>query len=155
LLRIALVFFLLVLCFFNFIIQYLFNWRLSLIFFHAFYDLGFIIFLFHWVTSGLFIYYSLLSLFFKTIFILELNRIDLLNIDGCSLNFVLFNFFSRMLLSLCCHPEFCSQAWTISTIFIFILWWVMVTMEWQWCCILVNVTVGVAMSRSHKLITLT
>ena len=40
------------------------------------------IFLFNCVTSGLFINYSLLNLFFKINFIIELNRIDLLNIDG-------------------------------------------------------------------------
>jgi hypothetical protein len=48
-------------------------------------------FLFNCVTSGLFINYSLLSLFFKINFIIELNRIDLLNIDGWSLHFILFD----------------------------------------------------------------
>jgi len=57
-------------------------------------------FKFNWVTSSPFICYSLLSLFFLKKIILELNRIDLLNIGGCSLHFVLFDlvWFSEMLL---------------------------------------------------------
>jgi hypothetical protein len=52
--------------FFNFMLQYLLNWRLSSDFFLAFYDLCFIylfIYLINWVISSLFIC-SFLNLFF-------------------------------------------------------------------------------------------
>jgi hypothetical protein len=47
-------------------------------------------FLFNWITSNIFIRCSLLNLFFFINFIIELNKIDLLNIGGYSLHLILF-----------------------------------------------------------------
>jgi len=84
--------------FLSFSIYLIGNW--ALFFFMLSMTLILSFFKFNWVTSSLFICYSLLSLVFKRNFILELNRIDLLNIGGCSLHFVLFDlvWFSEMLL---------------------------------------------------------
>jgi len=97
-------------------------------------------FLFNWVTSCPFICYFLLSLFFKKNFILKLNRIDLLNIGGCSFHFFLFDlvWFSEMLLQrsmwllLMLLSRIFGWIWIITSIFFFFLWWAMSIIEWQW-----------------------